>query len=146
HEPIHKRSYLERPRGHSKTTDIAIMASWAIYAARRRISGIVAAGDSDQARLITNAISTLCLLNPPLRQVIEVRRNVVVNRKTGSELAVISSDAATSYGLLPDFIVIDELTHWKDGNGEALFHSLISSAAKKANCLLCIISNAGTGM
>ncbi len=139
------RGYLERPRGHSKTSDIALMASWAIYAAPSRIRGVAAAGDADQARLVLNAIDSLCRLNPPIGEVLDVQRGAVVNRRTGSELSVISSDAPTSFGLLPHFVVADELSHWKDA-GESLWHSLFSSAAKQAKCLLCIISNAGLGM
>ena len=47
----------------------------------------------------------------------------------------------SSYGLLVDFIICDELVHWS-GDG-SLWHSIISTAAKRSNCLLVVISNAG---
>ena len=47
----------------------------------------------------------------------------------------------SSYGILPDLIIADELAHWQGDGG--LWHSLISSAAKRSNCLLVVISNAG---
>src|SRR4029079_7334903 len=37
--------------------------------------------------------------------------------------------------------ICDELVHW-EGDG-SLWHSLISSAAKRSNCLLVVITNAG---
>lgn len=73
-----------------------------------------------------------------------MQRDRVVNDHTGSALIILSADADSSYGLTPDAIVIDELTHWPD-SGAALWESLFSAAAKRSNCLLTIISNAGTG-
>lgn len=143
--PLYQRAYLERPRGHSKTTDLSAMAAWILYAAPSLRRGVVAAADVDQARIDVEAIATLCRLNPMLRRVLEVQRNRVTNRETGSELSVISSDADSSYGLLLDFILCDELVHWQDGKGEQLFYSLHSTAAKKATCFMGIISNAGRG-
>ena len=49
-QATYQRGWLERPRGHAKTLDLAIMATWALFASRRRLSGIGAAGDQDQAR------------------------------------------------------------------------------------------------
>lgn len=139
------RAYLERPRGHSKTGDLACMASWALLAARRQILIVVAAGDRDQARLLRDAIERLVSLNPWMPDLLDVQSHRVVNRRTGSTLEILSADAASSYGLTPDAILVDELTHWPDGQGERLWHSLFSAAAKRDHCLLCIISNAGTG-
>jgi hypothetical protein len=45
------RAWIERPRGHSKTSDIALAASWWLFAAPRRVA-IVAAAD-DRPRLKT---------------------------------------------------------------------------------------------
>jgi hypothetical protein len=47
---VYQRAYLERPRGHSKTTDIAIASCWAIYSAPRPIRGVIVAGDEGQGR------------------------------------------------------------------------------------------------
>jgi phage terminase large subunit-like protein len=138
----YSRAWLERPRGHSKTADIAVMVTWALFASRRTLKGVAAAGDADQAGLLRDAIESLRRLNPWLREIIDVQRERVVNRHTGSELAILTSDAPTSYGLTPDFIVCDEVTHWRD---RALWDSLISAAAKRANCLVVVITNAGFG-
>jgi hypothetical protein len=138
-------AYLERPRGHSKTTDLAVAVTWALIASRRSIFGVAAAGDADQARLLRDSINRLVGLNGWLADLLEVQRDRVIHRVTGSELRILSADAATSYGLTPDFIVVDELTVWNDGNGQELWQSLFSAAAKRARCLLVIISNAGRG-
>lgn len=137
------RGYLERPRGHAKTSDQAIMATWAIGFAARQISGIAAAGDRDQARLLRDAIARLVSLNPWLVPAIDVQNYRVINLRTGSTLEILSSDAPTSYGLTPDFISIDEITNWQNRD---LWDSLISAAAKRRNCMVVVISNAGLGM
>lgn len=136
------RGYLERPRGHSKTADLAVMVLWCLFASCRRLSGVAAAADKDQARLLRDAIARLVSLNRWLTDVLDVQRDRIVNRHTGSELSILSSDAATSYGLTPDFIIVDELSHWPRRD---LWDSLISSAAKRARCMVVVISNAGYG-
>lgn len=135
-----RRGWFERPRGHSKTNDIAMMVAWAIFAAPRKISGIVAAGDKDQAKLLREAVDGLVRLNPWLGDFLDVQAHVIVNPVSGSRAEIISSDAPTSYGITPDFIICDELTHW--GSRE-LWDSLFSSAAKRSRCLLIVITNAG---
>ena len=145
-EGVMLRSYLERGRGHSKTHDIATSATWLLWASPRKITGLIASGDKDQAGFVRNAIDTLYRLNPFLADRIKVNRGLVVNHRTGSHAEVISSDAATSYGALCDFIICDELTHWRNSNGHALWESLFSTAAKRLHCLLMVIANAGLGM
>ena len=144
--PERMRAYLERARGHSKTSDLAVMGSWAIAFAPRLVQGYASAADRDQARLLRNAIQRLLQLNPLLAKIIEVQVNVIVNvgdrhPGAGSSLFIIANDAGSSYGILPDFIICDELTHW--GANADMWHSLVSSAAKRSNCFLLVISNAG---
>jgi hypothetical protein len=136
------RAYLERPRGHAKTQDLGIMATWSIFASRRQISGIAAAADKDQARLPRDAMARLISLNPWLASILEVQRDRVINKHTNSTLEVVSADAPSSFGLTPSFCVVDELTHHRN---DELWVSLFSAAAKRSTCMLVIISNAGTG-
>lgn len=140
------RAYLERPRGHSKTTDIAVVCVWALAFATRPIRGYAFAADKDQARLLRDAIQTIVRLNPWLGEILTVEAHSVTNTASehpgqGATLTIEASDVGSSYGILPDLIVADELCHW-EGDG-SLWHSLISSAAKRSSCLLLTISNAG---
>lgn len=134
------RAWLERPRGHSKTLDLAVMSTWALFASKRRLSGIAAAADLDQARLLRDAISKLIYLNPWLQSIIEVQNTRILNVHTESCLEFISSDVGSSYGLTPDFVICDEATHWRKRD---LWDSLISSAAKRSRCMFVTITNAG---
>jgi hypothetical protein len=140
------RAYLERGRGHSKTTDLAIMAVWALAFSTRPLRGYCYAADKDQANLLRQAMETLVRLNPWLGEILTVEAHRVVNSAKGhpgegGTLTIEASDVGSSYGILPDLIIADELVHWQ-GDG-SLWHSLISSAAKRSNCLMVVISNAG---
>ncbi len=145
-EDTRLRIYLERPRGHSKTTDLAVTCTWALAFATRPLKSYAFAADRDQAVLLKNAIETLVRLNPWLARILEVQKLGVVNIAKGhpgegSTLEIQASDVGSSYGLLADLIICDEVTHW--GGDGSLWHSIISTAAKRSNCLLAVISNAG---
>ena len=142
-DPV-RLGYLERPRGHSKTTDLAVMVAWALFASRKdhRISGTATAADREQARLLRGAIQGLVYRNDWLAPWMETQRDRVINPVTGSELAITASDAPSAYGTTPDFMVADELTHW---TSQDTWSAIFSAVPKKKNCVLVIISNAGVG-
>lgn len=135
------RAWLERPRGHSKSLDISVMATWALFASKHKLRGYAAAADRDQARLIRDAIDLLCRLNPWLNQILSVKQHEVTNKRTGSILEIISSDSPSAYGILPSFVIYDEVVHVPNRD---LWDSLLSSAAKK-QCMFVCITNAGFG-
>lgn len=140
---VHRKcAYLERPRGHSKTTDMAVQVAWILQYAKHAVKGIAAAADQDQAALLHRAVAELATLNPVLCPDLVARKTAIFNSVTGSRLDVISSDVRSSWGQLPDFVICDELCHWEQPD---LWHSLLSSAAKKPNCLLAVLTNAGIG-
>src|SRR5262245_38074421 len=58
-QPVKMRAYLERPRGHSKTTDLATMAVWALAFSTRPLKGYAYAADRDQAALLKAAMCTI---------------------------------------------------------------------------------------
>ncbi len=140
--PVCHRAYIERPRGHSKTSDTAMQIAWILLAAKRAVSGIAAAADRDQANLIHRAIGRLASRNPDLCGDLKFVEHAIKNPANGSRLEVISSDVRSSWGALPDFVVCDELCHWEKPD---LWYSLLSSAAKKPNCVLIVLTNAGVG-
>jgi len=137
-----RRAYIERPRGHGKTSDMAAQVLWILLYAQAPLSGLVAAADLDQATLLRDSIERLARQNADLCGALKFRQHGIVNSQIGSRLEVISSDVQSSWGALPDFVVCDELSHWPQPD---LWHSLYSSAAKKRNCVLAILTNAGVG-
>ena len=138
--------YLERSCGNAKTNDLAIICIWILAFATRPVKGYAFAADKDQAQLLQNAMDVIVRLNPWLGEIIQVQKNLVLNIAKahpgrGARLEIFTSDVASSYGILPDFVIADRLTHW-EGDG-SLWHSIISSAAKRTNCLLAVSANAG---
>lgn len=136
------RAYLERPRGHSKTTDLAVQALWVLFASDRKIVGVAAAAAKKQAKLLRDAIDTILRLNPWLAEEIVANNYVVTNLRTGSTFEILASDGGTTMGQTPDFAIVDELTHWKNRD---LWDSIFSAVAKRPNCVLVVIANAGFG-
>ncbi len=139
---IIRRAYLERPRGHSKTSDMALQLVYVLTAAKQALRGVAAAADREQAALIHQAMAKLIEANRGLCSTLAVTQKAITNRKTGSRLELISSDVASSWGLLPDFVICDELCHWTQPD---LWYSLLSSAAKRPDCVLVVMTNAGVG-
>lgn len=140
--PILRRAWIERPRGHAKTTDMAVQIAWVLLATRRPIQGICAAADRDQGNLILQAVARLIAANPGLPGLLRMRASAVESRQQNARLEVISSDVGSSFGLTPDFVICDELSHWPD---QRLWHSLLSAAAKRPESLLVVLTNAGVG-
>jgi len=77
------RFYLERPRGHSKTTDLAIVAIWCLAFAARPIRGYAFAADVDQAAILLDAIQRIIQFNPWLRDLLSVSKGMVANTARG---------------------------------------------------------------
>lgn len=145
---LRKFAWLGRARGHSKTMDEAMQLVWVIAFSTKPLNGIAAAGAKDQAKFIRDAVLRIILLNPWLGKtglnLINVQNYRVFNPKTKSEVDIISSDAPSSFGATPDFILCDELTHWRSEDGKCeLWDSLFSSADKVPHCILVIMTNAG---
>ncbi|MFH1919083.1 MAG: terminase large subunit, partial [Planctomycetota bacterium] len=134
------RGWLERPRGHAKSSDVMVMATWCLFASRKQISGVVAAVDRDQAKLDRDHVERLVRLNKWLQPILRVDQWKITNVKTGSTLEILASDVASSYGLLLDFAVCDEVSLWPKRD---LFDSILSAVAKRSTCLLLCAGNAG---
>jgi len=142
--PAVLRLWSERPRGHSKTSDLAVSAVWALLFARRPLTGLAIAADQDQAAILLERIGDLLKANPFVAEFLTIQKSCVVNTAMSndsfrqSKLKVESSDVASSYGALPDFLIADELSHWQR---EGLWTSLFSSVGKQ-DCVLTGICNA----
>ena len=121
---------------------MAIQIAWILLAARTPVTGVAAAADKEQAALLLKAIQHLQHVNPTLCGDLSFVEGAIRNRRTNSRLDLISSDVGSSYGILPDFVICDELSHWP---GPELWYSLLSSAAKKPDCVLAVLTNAGVG-
>jgi hypothetical protein len=131
--------WLTLPRGHDKTSLIARLSNWTMGFTRRRVAGVCAAADREQAGLLHEFAEAEADLNPWLRARVGYRSNKLVGR-SGSYLKIISADAYSSYGLKVDLIVCDELTHWPKRD---LWDSLWSGRQKRPDAVFVVITNAG---
>ncbi|HCS54483.1 MAG TPA: hypothetical protein DIW81_23345, partial [Planctomycetaceae bacterium] len=84
------RAYLERPRGHSKTTDMALQLVWILQNSDIRLEGVAAAADRDQAGLIHTAMQKLVEQNAGLCRDLVFRQHAVINSRTSSRLTILS--------------------------------------------------------
>ncbi|HEY2881755.1 MAG TPA: hypothetical protein VGJ15_04965, partial [Pirellulales bacterium] len=119
-----------------------MQSCYALWAAAFPIRGMVLAGSKEQASLVIRAIRHLMNFNSWIGSALDVQRHVVRNKHTGSELLVVPGDADLAMGQICDFIICEELTSWPEYLNR-LWYVAISTAAKKNNCYLQAISNAG---
>lgn len=134
-----RRFWMELPRGHDKTGLIARLANFLMRFSRRRISGVAAAADRDQARLLLASMESEIGLNPWLAAHLHAH-NYLVRGPRGSTLEVLASDAESASGGLPDVTVCDEVTYWRRRN---LFDMLLSAVVKRPTGVFVVITNAG---
>jgi len=136
----YRHAYLERPRGHSKTADIATEAVAELLLGPRDQRLFCCAADEEQARLLFDDVAAKLNRNPLLAPAVKVTQRDIIVRATGSRLRVLNSDAPSAYGLRPDWIAVDEIAEWSK---RALWDSLWSATGKRPRCRVLVISTAG---
>jgi hypothetical protein len=131
-----------RGRGGSKTTDAgAVSLAW-LATAPGGARGYWAASDLDQARLGIDSIRGFLDRAPELRGHVEVQQGKVVSLDSGASLEALPADAASSWGLRPEWLIVDELAWWSDTAGPRTFlDSLTSAAAKSKTARLWVITS-----
>ena len=134
--------YLTRPRGGSKTTDLAGVAlCWLATTAPPGARGYVVASDRDQAGLLTDSASGLVNRTPELSSVVDVRAFKITS-KSGATVEVLAADGSSAFGLRPSLIVADELAVWPSTrNARRVWSAIVSSLGKvKGSKFVCITS------
>lgn len=140
-QPYH---YVTRSRGSAKTSDLAGVALALLLEVPGRERLYWLAADADQGRLAIDAIAGYCDRTPALREALIVTGSAVEARATGARLDVLAADAASSWGLRPYAVFVDELTMWPDTPGpRRLWESVSSAVAKRSDARLVVLSTAG---
>ncbi len=136
--------FLTRPRGGSKTTDLAAVALTALITqAPARSTSHAFARDRDQAALLLDALGGL-VARTGLAGLVDVGSWTVTVRETGARLAVESADAASAYGHLPFLVIADELAQWPTTRAaRALWEALVSGLPKRPDSRLAVLTTAG---
>jgi phage terminase large subunit-like protein len=137
--------FLTRPRGGSKSLDLAaVLLAWLICEAAPGARGYIVASDRDQgAFAVLDAIGGLVRRTPELQGRVDVQTDKVV-AGNGATVEVLSADGASSWGLRPDFAVLDEAGQWPSTrNARAVWTALISATGKMPGCRLVVLTSAG---
>ncbi|HTL42443.1 MAG TPA: hypothetical protein VL294_13310 [Pseudolysinimonas sp.] len=136
--------FLTRPRGGSKTTDLAaVLLVVLLTQAPRRSTSHAYARDQDQAGLLLDALRALAERSH-LGSLLTIGAETVVVKATGARLRVESADAASAFGRVPFFVVCDELAQWPTTRGaRTLWEAIVSGLPKKRDSRLVVLTSAG---
>lgn len=143
--PARRHNWL-RPRGSAKSTDAgALLLVDIICCAGPRSRSYLLAVDEDQAALILDAMVGLIYRTKGLPVKVEANRIVSTNPATiGASVQVLSSDAASAFGLRPRVVVLDEVCQWPEtANHRRLMSAMLSSLPKVADSKLIVCSTPG---
>jgi hypothetical protein len=137
--------YLTRPRGASKTTDLAAVAIAALVTQLSpRSRSYAAAADRDQAALLLDALAGFRARTEGLAGAVRVDAWRATATRTGATLEVLAADEASSWGLRPRLLVLDEFARWPTTVGARRFWtSLFSALPKLPDSRLAILTTAG---
>jgi hypothetical protein len=135
-----RHTYRERPRGHSKTFDLAVDMVTEMVLGKPRQKIYALAADEEQAKLLESDIAGIFTRNPALRPLARVKYNEIIMRETGTVFRVLNSNAPTLYGLRPDLVCVDELTEHRSRDA---FDAIWTATGKRPAARVHSISSAG---
>lgn len=137
--------YLTRPRGGSKTCDLAGVAVAALLTqAPRRSRSYALAADRDQGALLLDSVRGFMDRTPGLSGALKVDAGKVTVPSSGAALEVVPADEASSWGLRPWLAVVDDLAYWADTQQpRRLWRSIFSALPKVAGSRLAVLTSAG---
>lgn len=137
--------YLTRPRGASKTSDLAAVSIAVLLEQLPAGSRAYAvATDRDQGRLLVDAAHGFATRTPGLAGALSIDTWRITATRTGSTLDVLAADGPSTYGLRPSFVVVDELSMWPATPGpRQVWEAIISAIPKVAGCRCVVLTSAG---
>jgi hypothetical protein len=137
-----RRHFWLRPRGASKTSDAAaLLLALLVAEAPARARLYCFAVDSDQADLIRDAIAGFVSRTPGLPVKVDASKVTATN---GATVTVMSSDAASSWGLRPWLLVLDEVAQWPEtGKHRKLYSAAMSALPKVKDSRALLITTPG---
>lgn len=137
--------FITRPRGASKTSDLAgIALSWLATEAPPRARGYVVASNADQAGLLVDAAAGFVSRTPQLDGYLTVE-NEKIAAPNGATVKVLPASDAGAWGLLGvRLIVCDEFAQWPGTRGaKRVWTAVRSTVQKTPGCRLVILTSAG---
>ena len=139
-----RRHYLTRPRGGSKTSDLAGISIALLLDAPPSSRSYAFAADKEQAGLLMDGIKGFLGRTSEVRGALETEAWKVRNPKTDAALQIMSSDEASAWGLRPWLVIVDEFANWRDTPGpRELWRAAFSSLPKVKDSRLVVLTSAG---
>lgn len=140
-----RRHFWLRSRGYSKSLDAGGVAlSLMLAGLPAGAECYVGAGDREQAAILRRKIAGLVSRTPEVRGLVEVGAWRVAVPARDVALDVISADAASSWGLTPALVVLDEVCMWGETEGpRTFFDALMTSLPKRVDSRALLISTPG---
>jgi phage terminase large subunit-like protein len=137
----YRRAIVGVPRKNGKTAIAAILTLYHLVFSNGGEQIFCVANDLKQARIVYNECERWVKANPYLRKRIMLRRDYMMNIKTGVILRPLPADGKSAQGLGPTFTTYDEL-HEAPKNGE-LWEAMAQGSANRKESLLLGITTAG---
>ena len=139
------KHFITRPRGGSKTSDLAgIAVSWLRAGAPRRSRGYVVASNADQAAELIDAGAGFIDRTPQL-DVLRVENERIINDDNGAWARVLPASEAGAWGKRDTHLLIcDEFAQWPDTRGaKRVWVAVRTTVQKTPGCQLVILTSAG---
>jgi hypothetical protein len=139
------RHFFTRPRGASKTTDVAGYAlAWLTQDARPLANGHVVAANTKQAGILIEAAAGFVARTPELdgAVIVEAQRILAPN---GAWVEVLAQSDSGAWGLRDaHLLILDEFAQWPSTTGARRVWTAIRTAAPKVEgCKVIILTSAG---
>lgn len=140
-----RRCYLTRPRGASKTTDVAAIHVADLLELAPDLSRSYAlAADRDQGQLIFDSVEGFLQRSDELHRALKLDRWTLTNRTTGASLEIMAADAPGAWGKRPWRVTLDEYAQWPATDTYARLYSAMTSALGKVRgSRLVVLTSAG---
>jgi phage terminase large subunit-like protein len=137
---LHRRYMLGVARKNGKTALLAVLALYGLLMEAEGAEVYSCAAEREQAKLVFNAAKRMVEMDPELREVIKVYRDVLEFKATGSIYKALSAEAFTKEGLSPSMVAFDELHALPD---RELYDVMSLGMGARVDPLMVIVTTAG---
>lgn len=105
----HRRALIGLPRKNGKSAWLSAIVLEHLLLGPNGGESYSCAADREQAKIVFNNVKEMVRLQPELSEHLDVYRDTIFNKKTGSIYKALSSEAPLKEGLSPTFVAFDEL-------------------------------------
>lgn len=139
-------NFLTRPRGGSKSTDIAGYGlGWLVAEAPPRMHSYVVATAEEQSKEVLDAAEGFIARTPGLSDYVMCESNTIF-AANGAQFHVLTSDGSSAWGKGRDtaFIILDEFAQWPETKKyRKLWVAMLTATQKTPGLRLIILTSAG---